>query len=111
MEHYWFITAYVFLYLFLPFVSAGIRKMTKPQMKLAIGMLLLLFSVLKSVLPFRLEKSGHGYDCIWYLCVFLVAAYIRKFGLPILEKKWRGICLYVVACLGIFAETMGIHKI
>ena len=35
MEHYWFITAYVFLYLFLPFVSAGIRKMTKPQMKRA----------------------------------------------------------------------------
>ncbi len=111
MEHYWFITAYIFLYLFLPFIGRAVRKMNKQQMQLALGGLLLVFCVLKSVLPFRLEKDGYGYDCIWYLCVFLTAAYIRRFGIPFLEKKWKCICLYVVACLGIFAETMCMHQV
>ena len=31
MEHYWFMTAYIFLYLLLPFVGVAVRKMTKQQ--------------------------------------------------------------------------------
>ncbi len=111
MGHYWFMTAYVFLYLMLPLVGMAVRKMTKGQMQLAIGGLLVMFCVLKSVLPFRLEMDGQGYDCIWYLCVFLTAAYIRRFGIPFFKKKWRSVCLYIVACLGIFAETMCLHQI
>lgn len=110
MGHYWFMTAYIFLYLLLPIVGVAVQKMTKQQMQLALIGLLLVFCVLKSVLPFRMEMDGQGYDCIWYLCVFLTAAYIRRFGLPILEKKWRCICLYVVACLAIFGETMCLHQ-
>lgn len=111
MGHYWFMTAYVFLYLFLPFIGMAVRKMTKRQMQLALGGLLLVFSVLKSILPFRLEMDGQGYDCIWYLCVFLTAAYIRRFGMPFLKKRWQCVCLYAAACLGIFAETMCLHQI
>ncbi len=111
MGHYWFMTAYVFLYLFLPFIGMAVRRMTKGQMQLALSGLLLVFCVLKSVLPFRLEMDGQGYDCIWYLCVFLTAAYIRRFGVPFLKKRWHCVCLYVAACLGIFAETMCLHQI
>ena len=49
MEHYWFITAYVFLYILLPFVGGALRKMTKAQMQIALGTLLAVFCVLKSV--------------------------------------------------------------
>lgn len=111
MGHYWFMTAYVFLYLFLPFVGMAVRRMTKGQMQLAVSGLLLVFCVLKSILPFRLEMDGQGYDCIWYLCVFLTAAYIRRFGMPFLKKRWHCVCLYVAACFGIFAETMCLHQI
>lgn len=111
MGHYWFMTAYVFLYVFLPFIGIAVRRMTKGQMQLALAGLLVLFSVLKSVLPFRLEMDGQGYDCIWYLCVFLTAAYIRRFGIPFLKKRWRCVCLYAAACLAVFAETMCLHQI
>lgn len=111
MGHYWFMTAYVFLYLLLPLIGMAVAKMTKQQMQLTLGGLLLVFCVLKSVLPFRLEMDGQGYDCIWYICVFVTAAYIRRFGIPILQKKWKCVCLYLVACLGIFAETMCLHQV
>ncbi len=106
MGHYWFMTAYVFLYLLLPFVGRAVQGMDKRQMQIALGLLLLMFCVCKSVLPFRLETDGQGYDCLWYLCVFLTAAYLRKFGISFLQKKWHCALLYVLGCLGVLAELL-----
>lgn len=111
MEHYWFMTAYVYLYLLLPFVGMAVRRMTKRQLQMAMLCLLFAFCILKSVLPLRLEMDGEGYDCLWYLCVFLSAAYVRRFGLPFLEKKRNCRMLYAGGCLLIFAGTMGMRAI
>lgn len=111
MGHYWFMTAYVFLYLLLPFVGMAVKKMTKQQMQTALGILLLVFCVSKSVLPVRLEMDGQGYDCLWYLCVFLAAAYVRRFGVPFLERKGRGVALYVGCCLLVFAGTFALREV
>lgn len=81
MGHYWFMSAYVYMYLLLPLVGIAVRHMSKKQMQWSIGLLLFAYSILKSVLPLRLELDAQGYDAMWYLCVFLLAAYVRKFGL------------------------------
>lgn len=104
MGHYWFMTAYVFLYLLLPLVGMAVKKMTKERLKLVLIICLGAFCVLKSVLPFRLEEDGQGYDFLWYLCVFLVAAYIRKFGIKFLERRWRCLCLYLGSCAAMLLE-------
>lgn len=106
MEHYWFLTAYVFLYLLLPFLGMAVKRMSRQQMKLAISLLLITFCALKSILPLRLETDQKGYDCLWYLCVFLTAAYIRRFGWAFLEKRGRALGLYAACCLLAFAGTM-----
>lgn len=111
MGHYWFMTAYVFLYLLLPFVGMAVRQMTKRQLQTAAVLLFLVFSIAKSVLPLRLEMDGQGYDCLWYLCVFVSAAYIRRFGIPFLKKRGRGICLYAACCLLAFTGTMALRFI
>lgn len=111
MGHYWFMTAYVFLYLLLPLVGAGVRKMSKEQMQLALVLLLVVFSLSKTILPVRLEKDGQGMDCLWYLCVFVMAAYIRRFGLKFLENKVWALCLYLAACLAIVAESFVLRQI
>ncbi len=121
MGHYWFMTSYVFLYLLLPFVGMAAGKMTKQQMQISLGFLFFTFCILKSVLPLRLEMDEQGYNCLWYACVFLAAAYVRRFcitgseesagrkeRLPGFSLKKRGCCLglYVGGCLLIFAGTM-----
>lgn len=111
MDHYWFLTAYVFLYLLLPFVGTAVKKMTKQQLQIAIGLLLGAFCAAKSILPVRLETDQKGYDCLWYLCVFLTAAYLRRFGVPFLEKKRRGAMLYAGGCLLIFAGTFLLREV
>lgn len=109
MEHYWFLTAYVFLYLLLPFIGKAVKQMNRQQLQWSVALLLGMFCLLKSILPLRLETDNMGYDCLWYLCVFLAAAYIRRFGIPFLERKGRGLLIYVICCLGIFSGTMGMR--
>lgn len=111
MEHYWFMTAYIFLYLLLPFVGIALRRMTKQQLRCTVVILLIVFSLIKSVLPLRLELDAKGYDCIWYLCVFAAAAYVRRFGIPFLEKRGRGIFLYVACSLLAFGGTMALRQV
>lgn len=111
MKHYWFMTAYVFLYLMLPLVGMAVAKMTKGQLKVTLGLLLFAFCILKSVLPIRFEMDGQGYDCLWYLCVFLTAAYVRRFGLPILTRRGRSAALYVGGCLAVFAGTLALRQV
>lgn len=109
MGHYWFLTAYLFLYVLLPLVGMGLRLLTKKQFQVALVLLLFTFCLLKSLLPFRLEEDSKGYDCIWYLCVFCVAAYLRRFGIPVLQKKSRALLLYLTGVLGTFGEAMLLH--
>lgn len=111
MGHYWFMTAYLFLYLLLPLVGNALKKMTKGQLQCVVIVLLLVFCVAKSVLPFRLEMDAKGYDCLWYLCVFTAAAYVRRFGIPFLEKKGRGLFLYVGCSLLAFGGTMFLRQV
>ena len=111
MNHYWFMTAYVFLYLLLPFLGLAVRKMTKRQLQIAVLLLLFVFSPLKSILPVRLDMDRGGYDCLWYVCVFAAAAYMRRFGIPFLEKRGRGIALYLSSSFLIFCGTMTLREV
>lgn len=111
MNHYWFMTAYIILYLLLPFLGMAVQKMTKRQLQITVLLLLFVFSLQKSVLPVRLETDGLGYDCLWYVCVFVAAAYVRRFGIPFLEKRGRGIALYAGCCLLIFCGTMILREV
>lgn len=111
MGHYWFMTAYVFLYLLLPFVGTAVKQMSKRQLQTAVTLLFLVFCIAKSVLPVRLEMDGQGYDCLWYLCVFTAAAYVRKFGVGFLEKKGRSFLLYIGCCGLILAGTFGLRAV
>lgn len=111
MKHYWFLTAYVYLLILTPFLCKGVRAMTKAQHISAILILLCFFSLGKSILPVRFEMDSDGYDCLWYLTMFLIAAYVRRFGLPLLEKKRRGILLYMVCCLAVSVLSVGIRLV
>lgn len=111
MDHYWFMTAYIFLYLLLPFLGDCVRRMSKQQLQIALALLLGVFCVIKTVLPVRLETDAKGYDCLWYVCVFVTAAYIRRFGFRFLESKARAWGFYVVACLAVVAEAFVFRQV
>jgi len=108
-EHYWFVTAYVAMYLFSPVLGTAVKHMEKKQLQIVIAGLLLFFSVSKSILPVRLDMDTLGYDSIWFLCVFLIAAYIRLYGIPFFKNAKRGILGYLAGCTGILVILFAGH--
>lgn len=111
MEHYWFLTAYVVMYLFSPLLSLAVHHMDKRQHQVVLGGLLVLVSLGKSVLPVRLEMDEFGYDAVWFMCVYLTAAYIRLYGIPFFKNGKRSFLMYLLGCAGIFGITVGLHAL
>jgi surface polysaccharide O-acyltransferase-like enzyme len=95
-EHYWFATAYVIFYLLSPLLAAGVKKLTKRQLETVIVLLVLLFSVGKSIIPVELSTDNYGYDFGWFICLFLIAAYLRLYGKALQGKKKLSFLIYVL---------------
>jgi len=110
MNHYWFMTAYVFFYLLLPLLGMAVKKMTKKQHRTVLILLLIAHSLIKSVLPFELETDNQGYDFMWYIVMFLLAAYIRLYNPRFMKKKWAAV-MFAVGVGGSFAELMAIGMV
>ena len=110
-EHYWFAASYVLLYLFTPLLNTAVKTMNRKQLQIAIGGLLLLFCGIKSIVPVRFVTDRAGYDFGWFLCVYLVAAYIRLYGWkPVDNGKW-GWRLYIICGLLSFSIGTGAYFI
>ncbi len=114
MEQYWFITAYVIMYLFGPVLSTAAKAMKQEQLKSVVIALLLFFSVSKTILPVELAIDKAGNDGIWFLCVFLMAAYIRLYGIPFFEGgkgTFRGLLCYLAGSAGIFCLAFAVRMV
>lgn len=112
MLHYWFVSAYVLMFLFTPVLNMAVHAMKREQLQAVILILLLMESVSKTVIPVRLELDNLGYDAYWFMVVYLIAAYIRLYGIPFLEgKNRRAILSYIILCFGIFGLAMFIRTV
>lgn len=114
MVHYWFITVYVIMYLLSPVLSTAAKAMKQEQLRNTIVALLLFFSVSKSILPFQLVNDNKGYDGLWFVCVFLVAAYMRLYGLNFFMVKGngrRGTLGYLAGCVGVYAVMLLVRAV
>lgn len=103
-EHYWFASSYVILCLMMPFLNAGFSYLGEKQVRYLLTGFLILFSVSKTVLPMRLPWDKFGYDCIWFLVLYLTGAYLRRYGIRLLRARWRAAALYFGSVAVIFAS-------
>lgn len=111
MEHYWFLTAYVIMYLFAPFLAMGAKNLKKEDLQKVIICLLIFFAGMKSVVPAKLQIDRLGYDGLWFMCVFLVAAYIRLYGIPFFKSAGKAFGCFVLSSLLTFGCTFVLHEI
>ena len=106
MEHYWFITAYMVMYLFVPVLSRGVKYLTKQQHELVIAGLLLVFSIPKTVIPIYIPTDKYGYDFGWFLCLFMIASYVRLYGISFFNGKMKATAIYIGSVLGIWGISI-----
>lgn len=98
---YWFVTAYVVMCLFSPFLNAAMEKLSQKQFLQVLGALLLFFCVGKSFSPLRFATDRYGYDFGWFMALYLVGGYIRIYGIPFFKNGRRGAGVYLGSAAGI----------
>ena len=77
---YWFVTVYFGLYLLSPFLNWAIRKMTKREHFNLCASLILLFSVIPTFVFFsKWLNYGSGYGIVWFIVLYFIASYIKKY--------------------------------
>lgn len=106
-EHYWFVTAYMLMYLFAPLMNDTLRKLPRKTYRQGLGLLVLLLSVSSSILPVRLPIDRLGYDALWFLFLYLVGAYLRYHGFGEKQHRKTGAC--VLALTGYFVSSALIY--
>lgn len=106
-NHYWFATIYVALFAVSPFINVAIRNMTRTQHKAAIVVMVCIFSLWNTFLPFTIPVSdGEGMDLPWFVCLYLIAAYIRKYPDCVKARKWM--CLLTYVGMAVLSVVLGI---
>lgn len=111
---YWFFTNYVVLYCLSPFINIMTKAMNKDQHK-RICMLLFIFTVVLPNVLFTLDPLGvnYGYSLLWFIFLYLIASYIRKYNVEITFIKAIGLylSLSLVVCMSKIGITVVTQRI
>ncbi len=98
--HYWFATAYMMLMLIAPFLGRGFKALNKLQHGFILIVLLVFTCVFKSIFPMHmLGLEDHGCSLQWFITLYVLAAYIRLYGLPFCKTKAGSALSYVCYAL------------
>ena len=78
---YWFVNAYIFMYLFLPFITKSINSIDKNLFSKLVIAILFLYSMYHILIEYFIGKTNYdfisrGYSSLWLLILFIVGAYI-----------------------------------
>lgn len=110
-EHYWFVTAYVIMYLLAPVMNAAVNALKRKQLKTVIIGLLTWFCFIKSIVPVKFGTDRMGYDFGWFICLYLIAAYIRKYNVVLFIDAKKSALVYLVSVVVIAAFSLVFYKI
>lgn len=71
----WFVTAYLLLYITIPIINILIKNINKEQFSKILIFLIICFSILPTILLL----SGYFSYYIWFVCLYLVGAYLKLY--------------------------------
>ena len=97
-NQYWYMTAYFLMYLFIPMMNKFAEAADKKSFTAVIAVILLLTTG-----SFIIGKDGfkfsEGYSPIWLMVMYLVGAYMKKFGVGA-KMKWYSALLFYIISVG-----------
>lgn len=80
---YWFITCYILLYLFSPFLKIIIEKFEKQELKKCILLMCFIWTII-AIIP---KNKVYGSDFINFILLYMIGAYISKYEYKFFKNK------------------------
>lgn len=86
---YWFISAYIVMYMLSPVVNSALKRLTQKQHIVLIIVLVAIFSLWSDLIPFSTPMgiSGRGTDVVWFVVLYIIGAYIGQYVKDVKTNK------------------------
>lgn len=95
MEEYWFMTTYILIYLFHPYINKLFFTLEKKEIE---KVLLVLFAIWSLVPTFTLGNFGCN-ALVWFVFIYLLGGYFKIYGNKFLENKKKNIISIVIVTI------------
>lgn len=96
--HYWYVTAYMGLFFFIPFLNALGHRLSKLQFQYLLVTAFVLFSVVPTLLHKDVFPVGEGYSIWWLGVLYMLGMYVKKHGL-LTGMKTRSLWMLYAGCV------------
>ncbi len=104
---YWYISSYVGMALFAPFMNLVIEKVEKRKLEILFVVLLVLFSFLPCVTFTTYYGLEYGYSMVWLSIIYLVGGYMKKYDITSRVSKKLALAMFFAAgLLPVVAKVM-----
>lgn len=80
-KSWWFISTYMILYILSPFFNKFLLNLNQKEYKYLI-LIIVICVILNNIIPGSyFIDNYHGYNILWFLCIYTVGAYIRLYDI------------------------------
>lgn len=98
-NRFWFISAYVILYIISPYLNIVIDSINKKQFQFLLLSQIIIWSVFPTIAYGAIDKNPESSSLysrfIWLVVVYIIGAYIRKYDLIFLNSVKRCLILFL----------------
>lgn len=100
-KEYWFITVYLVLYIFSPYINRLLKDLEKKEFQRLIVIMTVVFVIWKTVFPFlsTLDDTG-GFGLLWFIYLYVLGAWLKKYWDMERLRRWIYLAGYI-GCTGI----------
>ena len=95
LKHYWFMTAFLLLYIFMPFINKLINSMNREEHGKLIIICLFIFSILRMITT----KDYYGNELVQLIYIYIIGAYIGKYKDFVLKHKKENKIMFVISLI------------
>ncbi len=113
LNKYWFITAYIILYILSPYLNILIKNMERKEHKSLIIISLLLWCIIPTffgIFSNTTENMMYYSRLIWLIVMYLVGAYIKIYPIKIFNKKRKAIIYSIFSYTVMLISIVVINK-
>lgn len=102
---YWYFTAYVFLFLFIPLLNKAVHSLNQIQLRTTLLGLFFTFSLIQTICQRDIFAADRNYSSLWLILLYLLGAYIKKYN----SLKNISIPLAILGYISMILLTWGLR--
>ena len=108
---YWYLSAYVGLFILIPFLNAAIHAIPEKQIKFYLFLALFIFTIPSALTRYDAFALKWGYGTFWLALMYVLGACMRKYGWWDTVKPGKATLVYICSVLLSWGIKIGCESI